>query len=74
MNIAWLHKSRHNKTGGSSSGWINRVAGETDHRSKMGDFKWVNVRDRAPDPFYDVGPNPREWVELCYCLLKWRFD
>ena len=36
MNIAWLHKSRHNKTGGSSSGWINRVAGETDHRSKMG--------------------------------------
>ena len=22
------------------------------------------------DPFYDVGPNPREWVESCYCLSK----
>ena len=27
------------------------------------------VRDRAPGPFYEcVGPNPREWVESCYCL------
>ena len=35
----------------------------------------VGVRDRAPGPFYDiVGPNPREWVESCYCLSKWRFD
>ena len=34
-----------------------------------------SVRDRAPDPFYDVvGPNPREWVESCGCLSKWRFD
>ena len=33
----------------------------------------VPMRDRAPDPFYDVGPNPREWVESCYCLSKWRF-
>ena len=34
-----------------------------------------SVRDRAPGPFYDVvGPNPREWVESCYCLSKWRFD
>ena len=32
------------------------------------------VRDRAPGPFYDVGPNPREWVESCCCLSKWRFD
>ena len=32
------------------------------------------VRDHAPGPFYDVGPNPREWVESCYCLSKWRFD
>ena len=33
------------------------------------------VRDRAPGPFlWDVGPNPHEWVESCYCLSKWRFD
>ena len=34
------------------------------------------VRDCAPGPFYecDVGPNPREWVESCCCLSKWRFD
>ena len=34
------------------------------------------VRDRTPGPFYDkdVGPNPCEWVESCYCLSKWRFD
>ena len=33
------------------------------------------VRDRASGPFYDVvGPGPHEWVELCYCLSKWRFD
>ena len=32
------------------------------------------VRDPAPGPFYDVGPNPREWVESYYCLSKWRFD
>ena len=33
------------------------------------------VRDRAPGPFlWNVGSNPREWVELCYCLSKWRFD
>ena len=30
----------------------------------------IPMRDRAPDPFYDVEPNPREWVELCYCLSK----
>ena len=23
------------------------------------------MRDRAPGPFYDVGPNPREGVESC---------
>ena len=35
----------------------------------------VTVRDRAPGPFYeDVGPNPREWVESCCCLSKWRFN
>ena len=33
------------------------------------------VRDRALDPFFqDVGLNPHEWVESCYCLSKWRFD
>ena len=37
-------------------------------------FLLLCVRDRAPGPFYDVGPNPREWVESCYCLSKWRFD
>ena len=32
-------------------------------------------RPRPRPPFYDViGPNPREWVESCYCLSKWRFD
>ena len=40
--------------------------------SSMAQYK--SVRDRAPGPFYDVGPNPREWVESCYCLSKWRFD
>ena len=30
----------------------------------------IPMRDRAPDPFYDVEPNPREWVESCYCLSK----
>ena len=34
----------------------------------------VVMRDRAPSTFYDIGPNPREWVKLCYCLSKWRFD
>ena len=29
------------------------------------------VRDRAPGPFlWDVGPNPREWVESCFLPLK----
>ena len=38
-------------------------------------FVCIFVRDRALGPFYDVvGPNPREWVESCYCLSKWRFD
>ena len=33
------------------------------------------VRDRALGPFFqDVGLNPHEWVESCYCLSKWRFD
>ena len=32
-------------------------------------------RLRPRPPFLqDVGPNPREWVESCYCLSKWRFD
>ena len=35
---------------------------------------FATVRDRAPSPFYDIGPNPREWVELYCCLSKWRFD
>ena len=37
----------------------------------------ASVRDRAPGPFFMgcvVRPNPREWVESCYCLSKWRFD
>ena len=33
------------------------------------------VRDRALDPLLrNVRPNPREWMESCYCLSKWRFD
>ena len=24
-------------------------------------------------PFYDVRPNPREWMESCYYFSKWRF-
>ena len=36
---------------------------------------WGIVRDHAPGPLlWDVGPNPHEWVESCYCLSKWRFD
>ena len=32
-------------------------------------------RPRPRPPFLlVVGPNPREWVESCYCLSKWRFD
>ena len=32
-------------------------------------------RPRPRPPFLqDVGPNPHEWVESCYCLSKWRFD
>ena len=36
----------------------------------------LSLWETAPSaPFYrNVGPNPREWVELCYCLSKWRFD
>ena len=32
--------------------------------------------ETAPPPpfFMSVGPNPREWVESCCCLSKWRFD
>ena len=33
-----------------------------------------SVRNRASGPLYDVGPNPREWVESYCCLSKWRFD
>ena len=34
-----------------------------------------DVRDRAPGPlFMNVGLNPREWMESCCCLSKWRFD
>ena len=34
-----------------------------------------NVRDHAPGPlFMNVGLNPREWMESCCCLSKWRFD
>ena len=32
--------------------------------------KCYYVRDRAPGPFYDVGPNSRKWVESCYYLSK----
>ena len=32
---------------------------------------WENA---LPARFLYVGPNPREWVESCYCLSKWRFD
>ena len=38
------------------------------------EYVQASVRDHAPGPFYDVRPNPHEWVELCYCLSKWRFD
>ena len=40
------------------------------------DWLWrLAVRDRALGPFFWMfGPNPREWVESCYCLSKWRFD
>ena len=31
-------------------------------------------RPRLGPFFKDVGPNPREWVESCYCLSKWSFD
>ena len=31
-------------------------------------------RPRPRPVLWDVGPNPREWVESCYCLSKWRFD
>ena len=31
-------------------------------------------RPRPRPRFMNVGPNPREWVESCYCLSKWRFD
>ena len=31
-------------------------------------------RPRLGPFFKDVGPNPRELVESCYCLSKWRFD
>ena len=27
-------------------------------------------RPRPRPVLYDVGPNPREWVESCYCLSK----
>ena len=33
-----------------------------------------SVETAPPALFFDIGPNPREWVELCYCLSKWRFD
>ena len=34
-----------------------------------------DVRDHAPGPlFMNVGLNPREWMESCCCLSKWRFD
>ena len=29
-------------------------------------------RPRPRPVFMDVGPNPREWVESCYCVSKWR--
>ena len=31
-------------------------------------------RPRPRPVLWDVGPNPRKWVESCYCLSKWRFD
>ena len=36
----------------------------------------LNCKRPHPRPPFllDVGPNPREWVESCYCLSKWRFD
>ena len=33
----------------------------------------VHIKD-LPAHLMNVGPNPREWVESCYCPLKWRFD
>ena len=39
------------------------------------DSRQLHVRDCAPSPLlWGVRPNPHEWVELCYCLSKWRFD
>ena len=31
-------------------------------------------RPRPRPVLWMFGPNPREWVESCYCLSKWRFD
>ena len=36
-------------------------------------LNWI-MWETAPPTHFDVGPNPREWVESSYCLLKWRFD
>ena len=37
-------------------------------------FFFLCERPRLWPVIWDVGPNPREWVESCYCLSKWRFD
>ena len=33
-------------------------------------LKQASCERPRPRPFFGVGPNPREWVESCYCLSK----
>ena len=41
---------------------------------RMGQELGTCERPRPRPALYDIGPNPREWVESCGCLSKWRID
>ena len=51
-----------------------RRSGWSSHQQPDVKLKQYLLHPSYLGPFYDVGPNPREWVESCYCLSKWRFD
>ena len=44
---------------------------EDRHKHK---HKYYCERPHPRPVFRCVRPNPHEWVELCYCLSKWKFN
>ena len=64
--------------GGISTKWhMTGFYGNSETSRRVESWQLLTSCERPlprPSFLWDVGPNPREWVESCYCLSKWRFD